>query len=333
MGQQMDLNVYNGRKVLITGGLGFIGSNLAISLVQLGAQVTVLDVLWPDHGGNPFNVEPVRKDLIVNICDIRDKYAVRTLVKGKDYIFHLAGQCSHVLGHVDPYPDIDINIRGTATLMESIKENFPDAVIVHTSTRGVYGSVDRLPVKEDAPTNPKGLYEISNLTAEKIVNFYGEIHQLKTVNLRLSNIYGERAQMRHGKFGVVNWFVRKALDDEAIQVFGDGKILRDFLYVEDCVDAILKTGASDRAFGGTFNLRNEEPCSFIELVKTIIDVAGSGRWEYAPFTKERAAQEPGDFYPDISRIKETSGWQPETTLRDGLLKTIEYYRQHRAMYW
>jgi len=333
MGQYNYLNAYNGRNVLITGGLGFIGSNLAIALVQLGARVTVLDVLWPDHGGNPFNLEPVRKDLIVNICDIRDKYAVENLVKDKDCIFHLAGQCSHVLGHVDPYPDIDINIRGTAVLMEAIREKAADSVTVYTSTRGVYGSEDKLPVREDAPTNPKGLYEISNLTAEKIINFYGEIHQLKAVNLRLSNIYGERAQMRHGKFGVVNWFVRKALEDGTIQVFGDGKILRDFLYVDDCVDAILRTGVSGRAFGDTFNVGNEEHCSFIELVKTIIDVAGSGRWEYAPFTKERAAQEPGDFYPDISRIKEATGWQPETTLRDGLLKTIEYYRQHRAMYW
>ncbi len=333
MVQHKELSAYHGKQVLITGGLGFIGSNLAIRLVQLGAKVTVLDILWPDHGGNPYNVEPVRKDLTVNICDIRDKSEVGTLVKGKDYIFHLAGQCSHVLGQVDPYPDIDINIRGTATLMETIKENAAGSVLVYTSTRGVYGSADRLPVREDAHTNPKGLYEISNLTAEKIINFYGEIHQLKTVNLRLSNIYGERAQMKHGKFGVVNWFVRKALDDETIQVFGDGKILRDFLYVDDCVDAILQTGASGKAYGGTFNVGNEENCSFLELVKTIIDVAGSGRWEYAPFTRERAAQEPGDFYPDISRIRETTGWQPETTLKDGLLKTIEYYRQHRAMYW
>ncbi|MCC7202819.1 MAG: GDP-mannose 4,6-dehydratase [Nitrospirae bacterium] len=333
MVQHKELSAYNGKQVLITGGLGFIGSNLAIRLVQLGARVTVLDILWPDHGGNPYNVDPVRKDLTVNICDIRDKYAVETLVRNHDFIFHLAGQCSHVLGQVDPYPDIDINIRGTAILMEAIRERAPEAVTVYTSTRGVYGHAEQLPAGEGSPTNPKGLYEISNLTAEKIINFYGEIHRLKVINLRLSNIYGERAQMRHSKFGVVNWFVRKALEDETIKVFGDGKIRRDFLYVADCVDAILQTGASEQAFGGTFNVGNEENCSFMELVNTIIDVAGSGRWEYAPFTRERAAQEPGDFYPDISRIRETTGWHPGTTLRDGLLKTIEYYRQHRAMYW
>ncbi len=333
MGQCRELTDYNGKQILITGGLGFIGSNLAVSLVQLGARVTVLDILWPDHGGNPFNVEPARKDIIVNICDIRDRLALSALIKGKDYIFHLAGQCSHVLGQVDPYPDIDINIRGTAILMESVRENAPDAVIVYTSTRGVYGHAGKLPVREDAPANPKGLYEISNLTAERITNFYGEIHQLKTINLRLSNIYGERAQMRHSKFGVVNWFIRKAIDDETIQVFGDGKIVRDFLYVNDCVDAILMAGISEGTIGETFNVGNDTHCNFLDLVSAIIGVAGSGKWEFAPFTKERAAQEPGDFYPDISKIREATGWRPRTALQDGLFKTIEYYRKHKAMYW
>lgn len=329
----MNLEMYKDKNVLVTGGLGFIGSNLAIKLAHLGASVTVVDVLWPDHGGNIFNVEPVGRDIIVNICDIRDKYAMDSLVKGKDFIFHLAGQCSHVLGQVDPYPDIDINIHGTASLMESLKQNAPEAVTVYTSTRGVYGSVDKLPVSEDAPTNPKGLYEISNLTAEKIINFYGEIHKLKVVNLRLSNIYGERAQMKHSKFGVVNWFVRLAIEDGTIKVFGDGKILRDFLYVDDCVDAILKAGISEKAYGSTLNVGNDRYCSFLELVTTIIDVAGSGKWEYAPFTKERAAQEPGDFYPDITRIKNTVMWQPVTSLPDGVAKTIEYYRQYKGKYW
>lgn len=325
--------MYKGKNVLITGGLGFIGSNLAIKLVQSGADVTVLDVLWPDHGGSLFNIEPVKKELTVNICDIRDKYALESLVKNKDYVFHLAGQCSHVLGQEDPYPDIDINIHGTAVLMDAIRRNAPEAITVYTSTRGVYGSVSKLPVTEDTIANPKGLYEISNLTAEKIINFYADIHNLKVVNLRLSNIYGERAQMKHSKFGVANWFVRKAINNDVIQVFGDGKILRDFLYIDDCIDALLMTGISEKAYGNTLNVGNDKHCSFLELVETIIDAAGSGRWEYAPFTKERAAQEPGDFYPDITRIKEATAWQPATTLRDGLTKTIEYYRQYREQYW
>jgi len=324
---------YSGKKVLVTGGLGFIGSNLAIKLVHLGADVTILDVLWPDHGGNLFNIEPVKKDLQVNICDIRDEYAVKTLVKDKDFIFHLAGQCSHVLGQLDPYPDIDINIHGTAVVMEAVRKYAPEAVTIYTSTRGVYGSVKDLPVNEDAPTNPKGLYELSNLTAEKIVKFYGDVHGLKVANLRLSNIYGERSQMIHSKFGVVNWFIRLAIMNETITVFGDGQILRDFLYIDDCVDAILKTGSTNNAYGETLNVGNNQHCSILELVNAILKVVKSGKSVFTPFSKERAAQEPGDFYPDVSKIKRLVGWMPHTLLEEGIDKTTEYYRKHQKHYW
>jgi len=325
--------LYSGKKVLITGGLGFIGSNLAIKLVRLGAEVTVLDVLWPDHGGNIFNIDPVKKDVQLNICDVRDVYAIKTLVKHKDFIFHFAGQCSHVLGQSDPYPDIDVNIHGTAILMEAVKENAPEAVTVYSSTRGVYGSVKELPVNEETPTNPKGLYELSNLTAEKLLDFYGDIHGLNVVNLRLSNIYGERSQMLHTKFGVVNWFIRLALMNETIKVFGDGKILRDFLYIDDCVDAALMTGASKNAYGETFNVGNSQHCTMLNLIETILKVIKSGKSEFVPFTKERAAQEPGDFYPDISKIKNAVSWEPSTSLEDGLLTTAEYYRKYQKEYW
>ena len=324
---------YSGKKALITGGLGFIGSNLAIKLVTLGAEVTIVDVLWPDHGGNLFNIEPVKKDAQVNICDVRDECAMRTLVKGKDFIFHLAGQCSHVLGQSDPYPDIDINIHGTAIIMEAVKKNAPEAVTVYSSTRGVYGSVDKLPVNEETPTDPKGLYELSNLTAEKIVKFYGDVHGLKVVNLRLSNIYGERSQMLHSKFGVVNWFIRLAMMDETITVFGDGKIMRDFLYIDDCVNAFLRTGASGTAYGETFNVGNDQHTTILELVNVILKVVGSGKSRFTPFSKERAAQEPGDFYPDISKIRQAVSWEPLISLEDGLLRTTEYYRRYQKEYW
>jgi len=326
-------HTYSSKKFLITGGLGFIGSNLAIRLARLGAEVTVVDVLWPEHGGNRFNVEPVKKDIQINICDIRDEYAMKTLVKGMDCVFHLAGQCSHVLGQEDPYPDIDINIHGTAIVMEAVKKHAPDAITVYTSTRGVYGSATTLPVSEDAPTNPRGLYELSNLTAEKIVKFYGDIHGLKIVNLRLSNIYGERSQMQHAKFGVVNWFIRQALDGEIIKVFGGGNIKRDFLYIDDCVEAIILAGFTEEAHGGTFNVGNSTHATILELVETILEVVKHGTKEDAPFSKERAAQEPGDFYPDISRIAKVTGWRPRTGLKEGLIKTTAYYKKHKEMYW
>lgn len=326
-------SVYKNKQILITGGLGFIGSSLAIKLVELGANVTIVDVLWPEHGGNIFNIEPIKKHVQVNICDIRDKHALAVLVKNKNYIFHLAGQCSHVLGQVDPYPDIDINIHGTAILIEAIKHYNPDAVTVYTSTRGVYGSVKNLPVDENCPTNPKGLYELSNLTAEKILKFYWDEHGIKIINLRLSNIYGERSQMRHDKFGVVNWFIRQAMEGKTIKIFGSGNTLRDFLYISDCIEAMIKITAAENAYGNTFNVGNDQSCKMIDLVKTILDLAKNGTMEFTSFTRERLTQEPGDFYPDISKIKGIISWKPKTTLQEGLLKTLAYYSTYKDNYW
>jgi UDP-glucose 4-epimerase len=324
---------FGGRKVLITGGLGFIGSNLAIRLVDLGAEVNVVDAMIPGYGGNLFNIEPVRGKVRVNFCDVCDIHAMNYLVRGQDYVFHLAGQVSHVLSLSNPFPDIEFNIKGTAVLMEACKLENPSAKIVHTGTRGQYGSAVQLPVGEDAPTNPKGIYEISNLAAEMIIKVYNDVHHVPSVLLRLTNIYGPRAQMKHSQYGVVNWFVRLAVDDEPIKVFGDGRILRDFLYVDDCVDALLMSALCEEAAGEILNVGIDKPTSFVELAETIVRVAGTGRWEFAPFTPERQAQEPGDFYSDISKIRRMVGWEPTTSLEKGLEKTIAYYRCHKAHYW
>lgn len=324
---------FRGKNVLVTGGLGFIGSNLAIRLVELGGNVVIMDIKLPDHGANLFNIRPIRDKISIHINDIRDEKATNRLVKDKDYIFHLAGQSSHILSLTDPFPDIDINIKGTAILMEACKKNNPGVKVIYTGTRGQYGPTIKLPVNEEAPTNPKGIYEISNLTAEKIIMVYNDIHKIKSVLLRLTNIYGPRAQMKHDRYGVLNWFVRLAIDNQAIKVFGDGKILRDFLYVDECVEAILMSVVCTEAVGKIFNVGIDKGISFLETVKTVIEVAGSGGWEFAPFTPERAAQEPGNFYSDISKIKRIVGWQPKTSLREGLRITIEYYKKYKDKYW
>ena len=328
-----DRTEFVGRNILITGGLGFIGSHLAIKLVELGAHVTLVDAMVPDYGGNLFNIEPVKDKVIVNFCDIRDANAMNYLVKGQDYIFHLAGQVCHVMSLTNPFPDIDINIKGTAIVMEACKRHNPEAKVIYTGTRGQYGSSVKLPVSEDAPTNPKGIYEISNLTAEKIIKVYCDVHGIDCVLLRLTNTYGPRAQMRHSRYGVVNWFVRLAVDDETIKVFGDGQILRDFLFVDDCVEALLMSAVCQPAMGEIFNVGVDKPTKIVELAETIVRVAGSGRWEFAPFTPERKAQEPGDFYSDISKIRRVIGWQPKTSLEEGLRRTIEYYRRYKDNYW
>jgi UDP-glucose 4-epimerase len=328
-----DLGTFRGRQVLITGGLGFLGSNLAIALVGLGAQVTLLDAMLDDHGGNLFNVEPIRDRVMVNFSDIRDESSLKYLVAGKDYVFHLAGQNDHVLSLRDPFPDIDINIKGAAMLLETCRRVNRSARLVYGGTRGEYGRAVMLPVAEDHPIRPRGIYELSSLTAQQLFQIYHDNHGVASVTLRLTNVYGERAQMKHSRFGVANWFVRRALDDETIQVFGDGSLLRDFLYVQDAVDAMIRCAATEEAYGQVFNVGNSRASSFRELAETVVRVAGTGRWEFAPFSPERAAQEPGDFCSDVRKIKRVVGWEPTTSLDEGVARTVRYYRLHRPRYW
>ena len=330
---QRSIDTFAGKSALITGGMGFIGSSLAIRLANLGANVTILDSMIPDYGGNEFNLHPVKDRVKINFCDIRDESAVNYLVRGQDLIFHLAGQVCHLMSLSNPFPDIEINITGTAILMEACRKYNPNAIVVYTGTRGQYGPSVSLPVNEEAPTNPKGIYEVSNLTAEKIIKVYNENHGIKSVLLRLSNIYGPRSQMKHSRFGVCNWFIRLAMDDAKIQVFGDGSILRDFCYVDDTVEAILQSSITPEAYGEIFNVGSPIPVSFLELVKTIIDVAKQGSWEFAEFSAERKAQEPGDFYSDVSKIERLVGWRPKTDLRSGLEQALVYYRKHKEQYW
>jgi UDP-glucose 4-epimerase len=322
-----------GRRTLITGGLGFIGSNLAVRLANLGARVTLVDAMIPEYGGNLFNIEPVRDRVTVNFSDVCDRLAMNWLVKGQDFVFHLAGQVSHVMSMTDPFADIEFNIKGTAVVMEAVRQHNPRAKVVFTGTRGQYGPATQLPVSEMAPTNPKAIYEVSNLTAEKIIQVYHQTHGIPAVMLRLTNIYGPRGQMKHSQYGVVNWFVRQALDGEPIRVFGTGRILRDFVYVDDCVEAILAAAGCDDAVGEIFNVGWDRPTSFLELARTLARLCPGCTWHFAPFSPERAAQEPGDYYSDITKIRTVVGWEPRTDLEHGLRETLDYCRQYRHHYW
>jgi UDP-glucose 4-epimerase len=324
---------YQDKRCLITGGLGFIGSTLAIALAGEGARVTVLDNMLHDHGGNLFNLEPVREKVAIEFGDILSEGAMRNLVREQHVIFHLAGQVSHVLSMSNPFPDIDINVKGTAVLMEAVKHHNPRAIVVYTGTRGQYGSSVKLPVSEEAPMNPKGIYELTNLTAEKIIQVYAQNFGIRAALLRLTNIYGPRAQMKHSHFGVVNWFVRQLLEGKPITVFGDGSILRDFVYVDDAVRACMLAAAIPAAYGQVFNVGDDKPTSFLQLAQLMVRVAGEGSYVFTEFTPERKAQEPGDFYSDISRARRVLGWEPRVPLEQGLSKTFAYYREHRHHYW
>ncbi len=324
---------FKGKKVLVTGGLGFIGSNLSIRLKELGARVTIVDNMMPRLGGNLFNVKDIMDHIQINFSDVRDEHSMDYLVKEKDFIFHLAGQVNHVDSIRNPIQDLDINCRGTLVLLESCRKYNRETKVIFSGTRGEYGASVTLPVGEEHPTNPKGIYAVTNLSAEKMILVYDDVHKISGACLRITNTYGPRHQMAHDEYGVVNWFIRKAIDDEIVPVFGDGHILRDFLYVDDLVDCFLQVAACPSAFGEVFNVGTGIPISFVDLAKQIVAVAGSGKVAFTEFTKERKEVEPGDYYTDISKIKRIVGWNPQTSLEDGLRKTIDFYRKYKKEYW
>jgi UDP-glucose 4-epimerase len=321
------------KSVLITGGLGFIGSNLAIRLVREGAHVTVCDAMLEGYGGNLANVREVEGEIETRIADVRDEEEMGRLVEGRDIVFHLAAQVSHVLSLSNPYPDIDINIKGTAVVLEACRKRNPSALVVRSGTRGQYGPAVTLPVSEETPPNPRGIYEISQLSAEMICRTYTRIHGVRTVPLRLTNVYGPRSQMKHPHFGVVNWFVRLALTGEPIPIFGTGKILRDFLYVDDCVEALVAAALEPATVGEVLNVGDDRASTFLEVAEILRDLVPGTRIVFTDFTPERKAQEPGDFVSDISKIRRLTGWQPTTGLREGLARTVDFYRERRADYF
>lgn len=326
-------NNFKSKKVLITGGLGFVGSNLSIKLAELGADVLIVDNMLPRQGGNIFNIDPVKDKVKVNISDIRNPTSMNHLVKGMDYIFHIAGQVNHVDSVKNPLNDLSINVEGTLVLMEALRMNNPAARVIFTGTRGEYGSSLSLPVSEDHAINPIGIYAITNFAAERIVLTYHNLHHIKSLCLRVTNTFGPRHQMAHNEYGVFNWFIRKAMDNEVIPIFGDGRILRDYLYIDDLVNSLVMISENEQSYGDVYNIGSGVPVSFIDLANVIIKIAGTGRVEYTDFTSERKALEPGDYYANITKIKEAIGWKPETSMEEGIKKTIEFYKKNKKNYW
>jgi len=269
----------------------------------------------------------------VNFSDVRNQLSMNYMVQGKEYIFHLAGQVNHVESVRNPINDLDINCRGTLVLLEACRQFNKDAKVIFSGTRGEYGASVHLPVNENHPTNPKGIYAVTNLTAEKMILVYHDIHHIKGVCLRITNTYGQRHQMQHDEFGVLNWFIRKAMEGATIPVFGDGRILRDFLYVDDLVACLLMVATCPDAYGDVFNVGTGIPISFIELAQKIVEIIGSGKVVFTEFTTERKEVEPGDYYTDVSKIRQTVGWEPRTSLDEGIRRTCEFYRDYREHYW
>jgi len=326
------LKAYAGQSVLITGGLGFIGSNLARRLVELGATVTLVDSLIPDYGGNLFNIAGYESRLHVNIADVRDPYSMRALVKGQDILFNLAGQVSHMDSMADPYTDLDINARSQLSILEACRYENPAIKVVYAGTRQQYGKPRYLPLDEDHLQAPTDVNGVNKLAGEWYHIVYHGAYGLRTTSLRLTNTYGPRQLIKHNRQGFIGWFVRLAVEGKTIQLFGDGRQLRDLTYVEDVVDAFLRAGADDAANGRVYNLGGQAPVSLHDLAELIVHLAGRGSLELVPWPEERKKIDIGDVYSSYARIHAELGWQPKTPLRDGLLRMIEYYRRYGEHY-
>lgn len=327
------MKTYNGKHILITGGLGFIGSNLARALVGHGAHVTLVDSLIPQYGGNPFNIDDIADRLTVNVCDVRDPFAMAYLLQGKDYLFNLAGQTSHMDSMTDPQTDLDINANAQLSILEACRESNPGIKIVFASTRQLYGKPDYLPVDEKHPIRPVDVNGINKLAGEWYHLLYNNVYGIRACALRLTNTYGPGMRVKDARQTFLGIWVRLLIENQPIKVFGDGLQLRDFNYVDDCVEALLLAGASNEANGKVYNLGSREVIGLKALAEMMVNLGHGGRFELVPFPPERKAIDIGDYYSDFSLISNELGWTPKVGLREGLQKTMAYYLAHHAHYW
>jgi UDP-glucose 4-epimerase len=323
---------YEGRPVMITGGLGFIGSNLARQLAALGAKVLIIDSLISEYGGNLFNVDGIENEVRVNIADIRQQSTMNYLVRGHEVIFNLAGQVSHIDSMQDPYTDLEINCRAQLSLLEACRHNNPTVRVVFAGTRQIYGRAETLPVTESHLVRPTDVNGINKAAGEYYHLVYNNVFGVRACSLRLTNVYGPRQLIKHNRQGFIGWFIRQAIEDREIQIYGDGGQLRDFVYVDDAVDAFLRAGASDRSNGQVFNVGGPDAITLRDLVELLIAVAGTGRYRLIEWPPEKKAIDIGDFHADSSLIHRTLGWQPVTALHEGLRRTVEFYRAHLPHY-
>jgi UDP-glucose 4-epimerase len=323
---------YRNRRVMITGGLGFIGSNLAHALVALGANVLVIDSLIPEYGGNLFNIDAIKDRVRVNIADVRQQSTMNYLVRDHDVIFNLAGQVSHIDSMQDPYTDLEINCRSQLSLLEACRRFNAGVKVVFAGTRQVYGRPESLPVTEKHLVRPTDVNGINKAAGEYYHLVYNNVFGVRACSLRLTNVYGPRQLIKHNRQGFTAWFVRQAVEDREIHIYGDGTQVRDFVYVDDAADAFLRAGADDASNGQVFNVGGMEAVTHREFVEQLLAIARTGRYRFVEWPAEKKAIDIGSFYADSTLIATTLGWRPQTTLRDGLARTVQFYREHLHHY-
>lgn len=329
----MNKSIFQGKAVLITGGLGFIGSNLARRLVELGASVTVVDSLVPEYGGNLFNINGIQDKVRMNISDVRDKHSMNYLVRGQDYLFNLAAQTGHVESMRDPFTDLEINGKAQLLILEACRKYNPGIKVVFASTRQVYGKPAYLPVDEKHPLCPVDVNGIHKMAGEWYHALYHKVYGIRGCALRLTNTYGPRVRVKDARQMFLGIWIRLLIEGKPIQVYGDGAQIRDLNYVDDVVEAFLLAAASDKADGEVFNLGADASICLRDLAKLLVEVNGSGEYRLVPFPSERSAIDIGDYYADYGKIRSVLGWAPKVSLREGLTRTLAYYQQHHDRYW
>ncbi len=321
---------WRGARVLVTGGMGFIGSNLARRLVGHGARVTLVDSLIPQYGSNPRNIADIREHVEVNISDVRDRHGFRALVQGQDYLFNLAGQTSHQDSMHDPFTDLDINCTAQLAILEACRQVNPGVRVVFASTRQIYGRPDYLPVDEKHLLRPTDVNGINKMAGEWYHILYNNVYGIRSTSLRLTNTYGPGMRIRDARQTFLGIWVKLLLEGAPFSVWG-GEQLRDFNYVDDVVDAMLLAATDDRAIGEVFNLGDREIVSLMDLAEMLVRINGGGEFTLQEFPEERKRIDIGDYYSDFSKFA-TLGWQPGIGLDAGLGRTLDYYREHLQDY-
>lgn len=322
---------FDGASVLVTGGLGFIGSTLAWRLAELGARVTLVDSLIPEYGGNRFNIAGLEARVTVNVSDVRDEHSMRHLVQGQDYLFNLAGQTSHMDSMADPYTDLEINSRAQLVILEACRKANPGARIVFASTRQIYGRPAYLPVDERHPLHPVDVNGINKMAGEWYHILFHEVYGLSTCALRLTNTFGPRMRIKDARQTFLGIWVRLLVQGQPFEVWG-GEQLRDFTYVDDAVEAFLLAATHPAACGRVFNLGGDGVVSLQELAQLLVAANGGGEFSVRDFPAERKRIDIGDYYADDALIRATLGWRPRTPLHAGLAHTLAWYRAHLAHY-
>ena len=323
---------YRHRRVLITGGLGFIGSNLAHQLVGLDARVLLVDSLIPDYGGNLFNIAGIEDRVRVNVADIRQQSTMNHLVQQQEVIFNLAGQVSHIDSLRDPYADLEINCRSQLTILEACRYNNPGVKVVFAGTRQVYGRPSSLPVDETHLVRPTDINGINKAAGEYYHLVYNNVFGVRACSLRLTNVFGPRQLVKHNRQGFIGWFIRTAIENKTIQLYGDGSQLRDLVYVDDAADAFLRAGASDACNGEVFNVGGAAPISLKDLAAALVEIAGAGRVECVAWPADKKAIDVGSFYADSTKLLTATGWAPSVSLPAGLRRAVEFYRANLSHY-